>query len=627
MYVGMNGWVNEAAPSQVNNDTRGLKLDGAGSDEKQAFLWFKLPFRPGEDVDVTEATLIFNLKTAWPGSHVLSVRRITETWSARTLTWANQPATATPTVPSEVTISDGAIGDEYEVDVTLRLSAVASGAAEFYGFRLEIGNDGPYSILSRDAYNPANRPRLHVVWTEKPDKPTDLSPAGGNVISKAQPNLGWHNPGFRGETTQARARVQVASNADMSILTFDTADVAGADGNGFIPLTETEIDLEDAAYAVPAIADGDNRWWRVKYEDDSGRRSDYSNIQKFTRQAKGTLTILNPVDGATLEDLTPTVLLGFTGATLAGRALYLDKVNEDGDWEEIWRNPHRSTTDLSIPVPKGYIRRTTDRYRFRARAWDDEEREARPGDPMWVQDIAEFTWDRNAIVDPVDSISVAQHADGSPLVDVTFTDDDAPDYYCLVVDGDRKRPRYDPEDVVTGVGTYRIVYPDAVPFANTIYEVERVLLVSGEYKHSGTPVTVTFRSTPYGIWLFDPDDPNIDVVLEGPDHGADFEWGEVAQTFYPAGGTPPQAPVRLLQSTRGREGTVSGALRHRGSVQARTYLSRLRKIWRQGRTMRLVMGEVNVPVVIGEPRDSPLNEPDPAYQVSFTAFQVDDFER
>jgi hypothetical protein len=368
----------------------------------------------------------------------------------------------------------------------------------------------------------------------------------------------------------------------------------------------------------------------VKYEDDNGRRSAYSNIQKFTRRTKGTLTILNPVDGATLEDLSPEVLLDFTGATLAGTALFVDVVNSEGQWEEVYRRSHHTSTDTSITIPVGFIKNTTDQYRLRVRAWDDEEREARPGDPMWVQAISEFTWDRNTAIDPIDSIAVTQHADGSPLVDVTITDDDAPAYYCLVVDGQRVKAfsRVDPEDVVIDVGEYRIVYGDALPFVDTSYMVERVNFSGGEYKHSkNNPDDVVYASTPYGIWLYDPDDPDSDVVLEGPNHGADFEWGEVANTFYPAGGSWPQSPVRLLQSTRGREGTVQGALRTRGPVHARAYLARLRRIWRQGRTMRLVMGEINVPVVIGEPRDTPLNEPDPAYQVQFTAWQVDSFER
>lgn len=626
VFVGMDAWANEALPNQVNAETRGLKVDSTTNEAKRSYLHFKLPFTPGDVVDVTEATLRFRPKGAIGGTRTFTAVRIAEAWSPRRLSWSNRP-TLDLTVSASVVVSNAADGDIVEMDVTPLLAGVAAGTAEWHGFRLTVGTGGPFSIWSAQALTPSWRPRLEMTWTELPDPPTNLSPSGGNAVSKARPNLGWSVRGSHGETAQAKARVQLSPYPDMSSITWDS---------GLIDLVETEIDLSDGTYGAPAIADGDTVFWRVRYSDDAGRLSDWSNTVRFTRRAKGSVSLLNPVNGATLEDLTPTVIFDFTGATLDGVALYLEKVSDDGrTWEELWRFPRSHWTGASywIAVPAGLIRRTTDQYRFRIRAWDDPgddiDREARPGDPTWSQDIAAFTWDRNDVVDPVDSITVNQHPDGSPLVDVVITDDDAPAYYSLVVDGDRQYPRIDPVDVVTGAGEYTIVYDAAPPLQNLTYEVERVLTVAGELKHSklNNP-SDTYESTPTGIWLWDRDDPDYTVKLWGPEHGGDFDWGEVSATFNPVGRYP-QAPVRLLQSTRGREGTVHGALRDTGGVKARTFLTRLRRVWRQGRRCRLVMGEMNIPVLIGEPHDSPMGPPgeETAYQVSFNVFQIDEFDR
>jgi len=617
IYVGMDGWVSEAVPTQVNGATRGLKLDATAGDQKFAYLWFQLPFTVGNEVDVSDASFTFNLRDAPSATRIFNARRISETWSARNLRWNNKPATTGN--DHEVTITAGAqTGDEFSIDITNAIAFVGNGSADWYGLRLETETGGPFSIWSQQALNRNFRPRIEVTWSEVPDAPRDLSPAGGRVVSKARPNLGWTVRGNHGETAQVLAQVQLSTASDMSDITFDS---------GLVPLDETEIDLSEAAYSAPSIADGDTRYWRVRYEDDQGRLSDWSDTAHFTRMQQGTLSILNPVDGATVEDTTPEILLDFSGATLEATALFLDKVDEDGGtWVELWRRPRTVSTDLSITIPPGHVRRTTDQYRIRARAWDDQDREWRPGDPMWVQATALFTFDTTAAVDPVDTITAAQHANGSPVVDIVVTTDDAPDYFSLVVDGDRELTRIDPEDVVTGTGEYTILYDRAPAKVTLTYEVERVLNIGGVLKHSRNNPSVDFESVPIGIWLWDVDEPQFDVVMEGNDDGADFDWGETAGVFFPAGKYP-QAPVRLLQSTRGREGTVSGAIRSNSPVTARAYLSRLRKVWRSGRTMRLVMGEVNIPVVIGEPHDAPLDEPDAAYQVSFKVYQVEDFDR
>lgn len=619
--VGMDAWVDEALPNHGNPQTRRLKLDGAGVDQKRAFLHFRIPFTPGDDVDVSEATLYVRLAGTWSGSHVLTAYRVVESWSARSVKWANAPDTAGAAY--SVTVTDGQDGDEVQIDVTGMIGWVSSGDAPWYGLRLELGSGGPFDLWGSEAFDVDWRPKLHVTWSERPDTPTLLSPSDGQVVSKAYPNLGWDNPGYRGETTQAKARVQVSTTNTTDGITWDST---------LVTLTQSEMNLEDppaGTPGVPSIPNGETRYWRVMYEDDSGRSSDWSPFAAFVRQTKGTVTIDNPVDGATVEDLTSTVIIGFTGATLESLAVWLDKIDVDGvTWVELWRFPRTVWvgTDYWVWIPPGFIRRTDDQYRVRARVWDGEDRATRPGDPAWVEAISLFTWDRNGVVDPVDSLTVSQADSGSPLVDVVWTDDDAPDYYSLTVDGDHHYPRIAPADVVSGVGEYTFVFDKAIPMRTMTYEVERVLQVSGDLKHSKANPTVSYRSDPLGIWLWDRDDISSQVVLFGPDHGANFDWGEVAGLFYPAGAPKhPAGPVRLLQSTRGREGTVSGAIRDNGGVKARTYLDRLRRIWQQNREVRLVMGEISVPVVIGEPKESPLSETPPAYQVSFTAIQVGEF--
>lgn len=618
--ISTDSWITEAAPTQNNSGTRKLKLDGTSAARKRAYLHAGLPFEPGSGVEVSAATLSLWLAEDWSGTHTITVQRVDDSWRALRITWNSQPG-VTGSTGSEA-VSSGAAGDQVDVDVTALLAEVADGSEDWDGLRLVIDGTAPLSVWSQDALEDDQRPLLSITWTEEPEAPTNLAPAGGRVISKAQTYLGWQFGGAFGETVQTQAQVQVATDEDFTSIEFDS---------GPIPLTETELDL--AATAAPAVPDGGERWWRVKAWDDAGRESDWSEGAHYIRQTKGTAAVYSPVDGATIGETTPNIAWTFTGATQESFAVYLeqlDLLDPDAVWEEVWRQPRALSTEDSIPIPYGYITRTATkaRYRVRVRVWDDADREHRPGDPPWAQDLATFTWVRDAVVTGTSDLVVSGGQD-EPSVVLTFQRTTAPDYFVLVVHTAshevRPWPRIDPEEVALGGGVYAFTWWGARPGIVHTYEVEAVENVAGELKHSEDNATADYMANPVGIWVLQEDNPAQRVRLFRQDTPS-IPFGGVEQVFFPIGR---QDPVLITSKARGREGTVTGMLAAHDDAGARMYSRRLYRFWKRGRVVRLIIGSLSIPVRLAGP---PEINPVPAlgqypFEATFTVYQVGEFDQ
>lgn len=617
MLADQDAYVNESFPGTNFGGAKQLKLDGTGGSEKRAFISFPLPFGSGEDATLAEATGDFVLTTAWAGTITITARRLVEDWDQGEIDWDHQPSDS-GTDFTQVVV-DGAIGDSLELDLTALVQEMLDDGDDWFGIALLVDSSDVVALASRDTITPGYVPRIALAWSDKPDPPEDLVPSGNRVVSKALPTLGWIFP------DQAQARVQVADAfPPIDNIVFDSTLVA---------MLETSLDLSTTI--CPAFSDGDRGWWRVRAENDVGRLSEWSHWQSFTRHEKSTLTLASPTEDAVVEDVTPNVLATFSG-TLDSYAWYLDEhvELESGDlvWSELAREPRRQATSIDFTLPIGLLRRRDRTYRLRVRGWDEFERQHTPGDPTWVQDLVHFTFDRSSEPAPFESLSVSNVTiDGpdvgpmsSPLMRVVGSISVAPDFICLVVNGERVKgyTRLDPSELLNDDGDYQIDFWGAPPYRTLEYELEAVNLISGRLKHSQDNPTVDARSEPTGKWLVDPDDPDFQIPMRGTED-PDFEWGEMAQTYLTTSGRV----SRLIQSTRGYEGTITGELHAMDGHAARRFLRRFQSAWQRGRVLRLIMSELNIPVVIGEPRPRTLNRPRTVvYAISFQAWQVDEYD-
>jgi hypothetical protein len=159
-------------------------------------------------------------------------------------------------------------------------------------------------------------------------------------------------------------------------------------------------------------ADAD-RWWIVRARDEMGNTSPWADVQAFHRTTKGTLAISSPPGGGTVEETTPPIITTLTGRTQEAISYLLEQfVAADSEWVEVWSQGRRSApansgSAYSFGVPSGKITDLSTNYRLTVNSWDDQDRDATPGDPAYVQAQSTFTFARSATPSPVTVLSAA----------------------------------------------------------------------------------------------------------------------------------------------------------------------------------------------------------------------------
>jgi hypothetical protein len=367
------------------------------------------------------------------------------------------------------------------------------------------------------------------------------------------------------------------------------------------------------------IADAAVRYWRVMVQDSNGLESDWSAVASFERDTHGTLTITNPPSSPTeVEDLTPSITWTFSGETQAAYQVIIQRVPASGHNVTLHDSRVTSGGDLAYTLPEGVITSRDHTYKVIVRVWDDEDRQAMAGDPPYVEASREFTFVRDGA--PADVTNLAADIQKA-AIEFTWTRATAPDYFALVKDGIYVEPRLDPDVLSTGGTGYAFTYWGATPRVESTYEVEAVVLTSGAYVHSDNNSTVDATTEPIGIWLVDAEDDTA-VMISGRD-SADMVIGESAATYFPIGR---QDPVRLVDAIRGYEGKISGELVEWGGVTAETFRDRMLTLKSRVGTgnLRLIVGDVNIPVTLGEVELAPTPVVG-QYEVSFDYFQRDEF--
>lgn len=281
----------------------------------------------------------------------------------------------------------------------------------------------------------------------------------------------------------------------------------------------------------------------------------------------------------------------------------------------IYDSGRRPFTDVSFTIPDGKIKKSNKLYRLTLRVWDTLDREDLPSAPSYVEKSADFLMVRSPTPTPPSSIVATPVG---PHVQLDVVRASAPDEFALKVDGVYVRDHIDPADVFLTGTTYRINYYGAVPNVATVYEVEAI--VSSKYSMNNPTDTETI--TPTGVWIMGPDD-GVEVIVRGADT-PDLSIGESGETFFLVGR---RDPVRITDAVRGYEGTINGLIADYGGVTALTYVERLESLKGLAGTkeVRLLIGRLNIPVILGSIKLSQMGVPKGVYEVSLEVWQVDEF--
>lgn len=582
---------NHASSKYAGSDM--LEFTNISGKVRYAYLSFAKPFPKG--VTILSAKLRMTQRFDETGSTTVTLKKVTQAWTSTKMTWNNKPA-VTSTDSKSVTKSTQPKYTVWEFDVTTHMQAVADGAA-WYGWRFETTNSTYYrQFFSANASVSGRsvKPTLEVVYIEKPNKPTQLSPAAGRVTALSKPVLRFDFTDSQGSTTMQAFQVQMNATNSFTTPSFDTGTYLSS-----VP----QLDLSTTAFA--GLADGGTIYWRVRVQDDSGLWSSWSDATSFTRHVKPTLTILNPPANE-IDEPTPPILWSLTGGTQTAWQVIVKNAN--GDW--LHSSGKTTSTDSDYTIPAGVIKWNNLSYTIEVRVWDTYSRESTPGDTSWIAATRDVTYVYDATTDPVTSLT-AQLQYPKPVVKLTWNRSLAPDSFTITRNGEVIATNLEPLDVLVSGTTYEFIDYNASPGRAHVYSVQAV--VNGKTSSGNPTVTVTPESV--GIWLMDPAN-DIYVQLMDVDEGT-WDMGEEAAMFAPLGGTK---SVRVTQALRGYEGSLSGRL-----VVTPDSLGTLQEqeedIWklksRPGKTFTLALSDISMQVIIGNVVVAPLPTRDPQKKVSF----------
>ncbi len=610
-----DAWVDANAAHKNHGHGNRLWVRGSGSGNlRQSFVGFAKPFPHNDALVVLSATLHLRVKDDWSGNHNVTAKRVTETWKEHRVTYTNAPSVTTKNSATE-NVTNASDGDAVDIDVTDILGDIALGD-DWFGIRLELDDDVARTFYSSDAPKGNYHPQLEVEWGFAPYPPTDLDPAGGQVVGIATPVLQWRFPDIVQENTQASSQVQISTSASTFVadITYDS-------------LQQSNTVHRWPLAGETTIADGTTRYWRVRTWDDHNRASGWSDIVSFGRVAKGVITFVNPGPSNTVDDLTPLVSWTFTG-TQDRVQLRLQEILPDKTLRLRWDSgAHHYTADhLTIPNRGPFVKqgsagrgpyiKSGHNYRFQLRIWDDEDRAGLSNDPTFSYAQIDFTYQRSGVPAAVDSLTAVVSAIAAPAVVLTWTRASTPDWFALKADGEEIYHRLEPVDYATGVaGQYRLTYWGATPRETTNYEIEAVVQTGDHAQHSNGNPDRPATTNPTGVWLID-DDADEAVELRGTDTPS-ITVGESGTTYDLVGN---RAPVRIVDSIRGYEGSFNGMVM---SGEDRDLLLELKG---KDKQLRVVMGNLNFPVWLEEVTVSPMAIPGgELHEAGFTFFQSDEF--
>jgi hypothetical protein len=225
----VDAWTDEARPATNYGQAAFLSLNGNTGSQRQGFLYFGIPFDPGDTVFA--ATLRLFIHGSWTGSNIITAERITDPWSENSIRWSNRPNVDT-LHSAQVTVTGGVDRQEADLDLTTMLQDVAAGSP-FYGVRLRINTTSNRALFAAEHPDQTMRAQLEIDWSRIPFEADNLNPSGGLAVSVSLPTFAWQfdSEDPDAERTQAYSQVQISTSTDFTSPVYDSGKVANTDSS------------------------------------------------------------------------------------------------------------------------------------------------------------------------------------------------------------------------------------------------------------------------------------------------------------------------------------------------------------------------------------------------------------
>lgn len=584
----------------------GTRTGGVGA--AIGYIYGARPFPLG--ATITKAEIHFFSTSMPTGTHTFNFRALRQSFSSSKVNYTSRPtllSADTKTVTKTGVIADGT---EWTVNIQSWMQAVSDGTP-WYGIQFQSAENVARYFYAENNPKIQFRPYLLVEWSDAPDKPSGLSPAGGRAVGLSKPVLRAHYVDVSGDTNLAAVQVQINATADFTTPAWDS---------GVVLTSSPELNLANTAYA--GLTDGQTVYWRLRFQDGAGLWSSWADPVSFKYDTKGTLVVNNPPVGTpTVSDVTPPILWDFTGETQAAYQLTVvesfDPTNSKTT-RKSWTSGKITSNDTSITLPSGVLTQSGKNYDLSIRVWDAKSREATPGDPAYVEVVRTFSFVPSAATAGTTGLTAVPQ-DPRPYVQLSWSRATAPDGFNIVRNGKVIAAGLLPENVNTGSTTYTWTDHSASPQRTLTYSVQAV--VNGIASSSNTTATAVVKSM--GIWLRD-SVTGDELVIAGRD-ARSFTLSETSEMLTPIADGANK--VLISQAQGGLEGTIQGVLTSgfpgttKTAQQWRDVYLKMRN--NAGRKFYLTTGDYTMLVVARNFTYSQRTIPEPQYEVSFEFYQQD----
>lgn len=585
--TGTDTWVNSDTPSAPGHgDGKRIRVQDDGVTIKHGMIHFARPFPRG--ATILDAHLLLYGAGNWGATESVSVQPLDARFSESDVTYDTEPGVTGTAVT--VTQANPADGTEWDFDVTTIQAAISAGAAN-PGLRISSTSDTERAFFSLNALD--FRPVLVVTYSEAPDQPTELTPSAGSAVSVAKPTFTFNFHDVTGETDISALRLQITATntgwtSDAATGGYATPDFdTETDSPGGVPTSDPEYDSTTGSFA--GITAGQTKYWTVQVQNAAGLWGKWSDPARFTRIAKGSVSIDNPAVAPNnyVTDNTPELIHTLTGGTQLARRYV---IADDSDPTHPLLDTGRVTTASDhFTLPEGIITDEAASYRETLWVWDDVSRVQTPGDTVHIQAVRVFTFQEDPTPDPVTGLVAAQVVSGRPRVGLDFDRATVPDWFVIWRDG-KHIATVDPAEILVSAGHYRWVDHGAAPHTLHTWKVRPK--VNGA---QGPNDSVQFSYEVPEIWLLDRETDKLVPIVPDVDR-CSFSMPEIAGVYRTVDG---KFAIRITQAKAGLEGTIAGHIEDRNGDTADNWRANL--LWmlrRPENVLRMTIGGQNLPVVL-----------------------------
>jgi hypothetical protein len=600
-----DAFTNQDHTARNYGDVPKISLNGTGGSQHFGYLDFSVKTLPNDAI-ISSASLVLTLRNDWPGTNTITARLITSRWSESRISYDNSPSTS-GVGEATLVVTGGVAGDQIEIDVTTMISQVVAGA-EFHGIRLHVDTADNRNVFAREFPQYPRKPRLVVEFGSTPSPPTSLHPRAGHAVNSDLPVLAWD------VDDQSASWVQIATT-DVGFDPDTGFPSPEFDDGGWMPNHDALYDLSTTAYG--GVPDDEERFWTVAIQDEDGTATTFAEPARFERHTYGTFTIDSPTTDVDTND--PTILTTFTGRTLTRIDWVIQRL-----WPFVgpfgtpgWVDITDGTSDDDDFEIHG-LRWRDATYRLVLKAFDEFPRGNVPNETAYMLARVEFVYIPGP-TDPIDTLVLTQDGGSSPVVLAEFTRANAPDTFGIYCNGVLV-DTVDSGDAFVSGTTYRWPVYAAAGYASN--EIGVVATDDGE---DSDMVSEDITPTVIGIWILAPDgDLRLPLFAIGGRDKVTTSLGEDGETFFPLRGDP----VRIVDSVRGLEGTVSGDIVQVSAIgdgvdaaSARQMLLDLKALG-VGADIRIAFGRRNFPAILGQVGVDEGVGPEETYHVTVPFWEV-----